>query len=330
MPPARLPPAPPLERLATLAQELGNPGAAALWVAVKRRKLNVTKKQVDAFVASRSEKQVLGAPQRAAGKTVSEDNNRWMMDLIDVSKIDYSGCKFILFCISVFDRVMYARDLKSKEGPVVAAALKDILEEAPERPQVISSDNGSEFTQGGVVNLLQGLGIVQKFKNVNDLNALGLADRNIGLLKRKLKELHDSNNRTWANNLPAAVKALNATPKPGVLHGAAPQDVMVEPEVMFMLMQDQARNIAHNMRLTERRKGALERAGGTFRAPVKLEKFKKRNFQATYGDPQTAAGVSMGTVQTAGGGEFPLKQIKVVPVGARRVAAKAAPKRLGR
>ncbi len=73
------------DELHKLSEELGHPGIEALWIAVKRRKLAVHKKQVTDYVRAKSEKQVLGAPQRAVGKSISEDNNRWQMDLIDVS-----------------------------------------------------------------------------------------------------------------------------------------------------------------------------------------------------------------------------------------------------
>ncbi len=75
----------------------------------------------------------------------------------------------------------------------MATKLKEILDEATSngrrKPQVISSDNGAEF--GGLTSqFLQQRGIVQKFKVVGDLNALGLLDRQIGLSKRKLAEMH--------------------------------------------------------------------------------------------------------------------------------------------
>ena len=114
----------------------------------------------------------------------------------------------------MFNRYLYARPLTSKEPREVALKLKQILDEARKKPQVISSDNGTEF--GGIVaEFLQHRGIVQKFKNVGDLNALGLLDRNIGLLKRKLGEMHGVNGKSWAVNLPAALKGLNATPSQG-------------------------------------------------------------------------------------------------------------------
>ena len=311
-----------LDEIHKISTELGHPGLEALWIAVKRRRLAVTKQQVKDYIQHKGEKQVLGAPQKAAGKTISEDDNRWMMDLIDVSNVPAGSWRFFLVCVNVFDRYMYARPLQTKANEEVADKLKEILDqrlsENRKKPQIISSDNGSEFVGGRVAALLQRRGIVQKFKDQGDLNALGLVDRQIGLLKRKLAEMHATTKKSWAVNLPAAVKALNDTPKPDVLHGAAPQEVREDPEVTFMLMQDQARAIQHNQKNVDRKKAALAESGGAFRPQVALGKFK-RNFQATYGDPQQMRKVEAGRVTTTSGETFPLKQIKVVPVGAAKV-----------
>ena len=183
------------DELHRISTELGHLGTEALWIAVRRRKLAVSKRQVTEYVRHKSEKQVLGAPQRAVGKSISEDDSRWMMDLIDVSPeaIPAGYWKFFLVAVNVFDRYMYARPLSGKDPQEVAAKLREILDEAAsegrKRPQIISSDNGTEFG-GAVTQLLRQRGIVQKFKTVGDLNALGLIDRQIGLLKRKIAEMH--------------------------------------------------------------------------------------------------------------------------------------------
>ncbi len=73
---------PPAQRLRELSDELGNPGIGPLWLAVKRRAIDLTKKQVEAFVKRKGEKQIFQAVQPAKGKTVSESlNARWMADL---------------------------------------------------------------------------------------------------------------------------------------------------------------------------------------------------------------------------------------------------------
>jgi transposase InsO family protein len=315
--------------LRALSESLGNPGAEALYTAAKRRKLAVSKKQVQEFVKAKSEKQVLGAPQRAAGKTISEDNNRWQMDLIDVSQVPAGSWKFFLVVVNVFDRYLYARRLKTKDGPEVAKELEAILAEATsggrKKPQIISSDNGSEFTNPDVKKLLDKRGIVQKFKEVGDLNALGLLDRQIGLLKRRLAEMQTTNGKSWAVNLPTAVVGLNKTPKPGVLYGATPGEVREDPEVQFMLMQDQARAIEHNQKITDKKTKDL-RDAGTFRPQVTLNKFK-RNFQATYGDPQKVSRIENGRVYSTSGQDYPVKQVRVVPVSAQVVGNRTAEER---
>ncbi len=161
------------------------------------------------YVKGKGEKQVLGAPQKATGKTVSVDDNRWMMDPIDVTNVPAGSWKFFLFAVNVFDRYVYARPLRTKENKEVAEKLKEILDqrlgENRKKPQIISSDNGSEFVGGAVAALLQRRGIVQKFKEPGDLNALGLMERQIGLLKRKLAEMHATTKKSWAVNLQVAV-----------------------------------------------------------------------------------------------------------------------------
>ena len=54
-----------------------------------------------------------------------------------------------------------------------------------------------------------------------------------------------------------------------------------------MLMQDQARAIQQNKRVSETKAKAVQ-SNTTFRPQVQITNFK-RNYQATYGDPQQAA-----------------------------------------
>ena len=81
------------------------------------------------------------------GKSVSEDNNKWQMGLVDVSSDEISSgyWSFFFACASVFDRYLYARPLMNKSPEDVATKLHEILIEAIKMPQFISSDNGTEF-----------------------------------------------------------------------------------------------------------------------------------------------------------------------------------------
>ena len=87
------------DELHRISTELAHPGIEPLWIAVKRRNLAVSKRQVTEYVRAKSEKQVLGAPQRAVGKSISEDNNRWQMDLIDVSSDEIPSGRWRFFSL---------------------------------------------------------------------------------------------------------------------------------------------------------------------------------------------------------------------------------------
>ena len=50
------------DELHRISTELGHPGVEPLWIAVRKRKLAVSKRQVAEYVRRKSEKQVLGAP----------------------------------------------------------------------------------------------------------------------------------------------------------------------------------------------------------------------------------------------------------------------------
>ena len=95
-----------------------------------------------------------------------------------------------------------------------------MLGSAPRKPQVISPDNGLEF-KGIVSEYLESKGIVQRFRSVGDINALGLVDRAIQQLRLKIAEMMArSESGDWKEVLQYAVNALNNQRKTDVLHGA--------------------------------------------------------------------------------------------------------------
>ena len=175
------------QQLRKLSNDLGNPGVQALWLAVRRNGINLMKKDIEAFVKSKGEKQVFSAVQPSKGKTVSEGlDARWQMDLAFGVAAD--GYTAYLVAVNVFDRFTYATPLKSKEPVQVALALEKLIRDAPTKPKVISSDNGNEVL-GPVSKLLVKHKIAQVFKAVGDVNATGVVDRAIQTLKRSWPSL---------------------------------------------------------------------------------------------------------------------------------------------
>ena len=114
----------------------------------------------------------------------------------------------ILVCLNAFTRVLYARPFKTKTQEEVKKQLRSILGEAVHKPQVISTDNGLEF-KGEVSEYLESKGIVQRFRSVGDVNALGLVDHAIQQLRLKIAEIMAKKETgNWKDVLSDAVNAL--------------------------------------------------------------------------------------------------------------------------
>ena len=85
------------------------------------------------------------------------------MDLADLTALSSAneGYRFLLVLIDAFSKYLCVQPLKSKQGPEVAKALREILENAlpPPFPAKISSDRGKEFINASVMQLLGEKGI---------------------------------------------------------------------------------------------------------------------------------------------------------------------------
>ena len=89
------------QQLRQLSESLGNPGAQALWLAVRRNGINLMKKDIEAFVKKKGDKQVFSAVQPSRGKTVSEGlDARWQMDLAFAKSTE--GYTAYLVVVNVF------------------------------------------------------------------------------------------------------------------------------------------------------------------------------------------------------------------------------------
>ena len=82
-------------------------------------------------------------------------------------------------------------------------------------------------------------------------------------------------------------------------------------------MQDNARSVQSNANAIQKRGTELEQTG-TFRPQVAVSKFK-RNFQSTYGNPEQVQRIEGSRIYSTSGQNYPLKQVRIVPVGATTV-----------
>ena len=132
-----------MQRVRQLYEELGAPGQQKLWLEVRKRKIQATRSQVDAFVAKQGERQVYAQPlPQAKGKTASEDvNARYMLDVVFIRDL------IVVFLVNVFTRKTWGKTVPNKSAASVGAAGKVLIDRLEEQPKVVSTDDGNEHAE---------------------------------------------------------------------------------------------------------------------------------------------------------------------------------------
>jgi hypothetical protein len=235
------------------------------------------------------------------------------MDLIEFrtapSKVGRETYKYILVLIDVFSREVWAAPTKDKTPAAVEPVLRRMLAGLPKQPAMISSDKGNEWV-GPVQELLDDSGIIRKTKDPSDVNALGVVDRAIQTLKKKLAESLSEEPGEWASRIKDVVKAYNSTPH-AAIHGE-PEEVKSNPVQSFLVLQDNAEKLKSNQTLLETRKKQLVEAGA-FRRPLKGLNAFRRGFKAAYGPVEKVETVSGSMVKPQGDGEvIDVKRVQTV------------------
>ena len=140
------------------------------------------------------------------------------------------GYKYILLCIDVFSRYVWALPLKNKGTQEVYEAFKDVPQ-----PNKLMTDNGSEFTNKLFSAFLHNAGIFHQTALVGDHNALGIVDRMTLTLKSALyKRFIGNDNVKWKAVLEDVVKTYNNTPHEGI-YGYTPNEAMNKKNVRAVL-----------------------------------------------------------------------------------------------
>ena len=101
-----------MQRVRDLYEELGAPGQQNLWLEVRKRKIQVTRSQVNEFVAKQGERQVFTQPlPQAKGQTAAEDvNARYMLDVVFVRDL------IVVFLVNVFTRNTWGKTVPNKSA----------------------------------------------------------------------------------------------------------------------------------------------------------------------------------------------------------------------
>ena len=141
---------------------------------------------------------------------VSNIDDQWQMDLADMVQVQSKnqGYRYILTCIDILSRYAWARPLKSKGAKEVATAIADIFSASGRIPKRIQADQGREFYNAPVKQLLE-QNDVELFSVKSPFKA-AMVERFNRTLKTKLWKIFTSrNNHKWLDVLPDVVKAYN-------------------------------------------------------------------------------------------------------------------------
>jgi hypothetical protein len=150
------------------------------------------------------------------------------IDLVDVSNIKNKNKNytFLLTAIDIFSRKAFAIPVKSKHGPVIVEAMKQIFKEYP-RVTFIQADHGVEFFNKDFKKYLQGKNI-KLFYTSSDTKASIVERFNRTLKNRMFKYFTAYNTRSYLPILNDLVDAYNNTRHRSI--GIAPNKVTKENE----------------------------------------------------------------------------------------------------
>ena len=304
-----------------LWDDLNAPSATAFRRALARRGIKARAKDVEEFVRSKSERQVIAPGPKYKGHIVAQDiDHRWVADIISfvsrpVSASHASGSEeraiaYVLLLQDVFSRQLWARPLRSVSEATTAFA--QILKETGRTPMRCDTDGGPEFISTNFKALMAQHNIEHVVKDSEDLNAIATIDAAIASLKRAIKRRREQHGGTWLDHLDAAVKGYNSTPHSAT--EAPPNDM--SDDIIFSERKEAAENMADNERQIDTRRKRLEKDGGFRSYMGKKKGLKRRIDEPTWSKEihEVAGFPAPGKVVNEKGKEFLTKLVKPVPL----------------
>lgn len=137
-------------------------------------------------------------------------NEQWQVDLVEMQHFsrENNGYRYILCAIDIFSRYAYTRPLKDKSGKEVANILKDIFDSIHTLPKRIQTDQGKEFYNQHVHQLLASYNI-ELFSVYSEKKA-AIVERFQRTLQEKLYRVFTfQGHHKWIEILPQLTEAYN-------------------------------------------------------------------------------------------------------------------------
>lgn len=157
----------------------------------------------------------------------------FQIDLVDMIKFksDNNGHQYILMCIDIFSKYLYARPLHKKSAKEVTEAMETIIQESKHPPKNIHSDQGKEFLNSLFKKLMEKYNI--NFYYTHSEMKASIVERVNRTIKTKLVKGFDLNNSfNWTNILPSIIKQYNNTKHRTI--SMAPKNVNKSNERMLL------------------------------------------------------------------------------------------------
>jgi hypothetical protein len=157
---------------------------AGLWALVKE--FGIKKKTVEEFLKQQPDYQTLQArkSERKQATMMRFKPGYIQIDTIDVGNLESEDAKYILTCVDVFTRKLWAYPLKANSSKEVSQQLEKFIKEY-KLVTTIQSDNGKEF-EGEVPKLLESNNIKSVKSSPGNPTTNAFVERANGTIKRAL------------------------------------------------------------------------------------------------------------------------------------------------
>jgi len=191
-------------------------GAAGLYKKARERDPSIKRAQVETWLAKQEVAQI-HQPRKVTKHYYPIKSNGldhiWQADLADVSAQAHHnrGVNYLLVVIDIWSRYAWVRALRNKEAPTVNTAFADILAEG-RSPQVLETDQGSEFISRSFRALMAKSGIKMTYAPTDDYHITGIVERFIQTLRSRIEKYCTANKtKTYLPVLNELVENYNNT-----------------------------------------------------------------------------------------------------------------------
>ena len=189
-------------------------GANAVFRECKKRNKNITRAQVDNFLAAQEaytrHRQARRRFRRNITQTAGLDVD-WQADLADLRmlKLQNNGYQYLLVCIDVLSRFAFVVPIKRKTPQLTGAAFEHIINTTDRLPWILTTDRGLEFKGKPFQQVMQKHDIQHKYATSPDVKC-AIAERWIQTLKSRIWKFFTRNKtKRYIDVLPDLVSAIN-------------------------------------------------------------------------------------------------------------------------